>query len=109
MGGHCRYLKTDPRHQGPEGTYGPHHQPADQHTAAPASNHKRRASLAQRYAANTSRFTDSPLTVTTFTHPAWARGGAIFGTFVPGAAREAVWNHFCYAPPFGPCPVPGQG
>jgi len=50
--------------------------------------------LAQRYAANTSRFTDSPLTVTTFTHPAW-----VFGTFVPGAAREAVWNHFCYRVP----------
>jgi hypothetical protein len=30
-------------------------------------------------------------------------GGAIFGTFVPGAVREAVWNHFCYASPFGPC------
>ena len=73
MGGHCRYLKTDPGHLGTEGTYGPHHQPTDQHTAAPASNHKRRASLAQRYAANTSRFTDSPLTVTTFTHLAWAR------------------------------------
>ena len=43
MGGHCRYLKTDPGHLGTEGTYGPHHQPTDQHTAAPASNHKRRA------------------------------------------------------------------
>jgi hypothetical protein len=31
MGGHCGYLKTDPRHLGQarKGTYGPHHQPAD--------------------------------------------------------------------------------
>ena len=92
MGGHCRYLKTDPGHLGTEGTYGPHHQPTDQHTAAPASNHKRRASLAQRYAANTSRFTDSPLTVTTFTRrhasnsqkqPRSVRGGQQPGISVP--------------------------
>jgi hypothetical protein len=41
--------------------------------------------------------------------PSLGSGGAIFGTFVPGAARKAVWNHFCYrAPVRSPCP-PGQG
>ena len=34
MGEHCRYLKTDSGHLGTEGTYGLHHQPADQHTGS---------------------------------------------------------------------------